>query len=174
MERAMNDPRGKTTKYFELSEARSDGLMNIGRAAEASGVSAKMIRHYESIGLLPDATRTVAGYRVYRERDVHTLRFIRRARDLGFAMKEIGELLGLWGNRRRASADVKKVAARHLHELDEKIRELQDMRATLAHLADHCHGDDRPDCPILQDLSDAPVPRTGRRQALCRLPHQAG
>jgi Cu(I)-responsive transcriptional regulator len=140
-------------KYVELAEARSDGLMNIGRAADASGVSAQMIRHYESIGLLPGATRTVAGYRVYRDSDVHTLRFIRRARDLGFSIKEIGALLRLWNNRRRASADVKELAARHMRELDEKIRELQQMRETLAHLAHHCHGDGRPDCPILEDLS---------------------
>lgn len=153
-----------TPRYFELAEARGDGLMNIGRAAEASGVSAKMIRHYESIGLLPDATRTVAGYRVYRERDVHTLRFIRRARDLGFSIEHIGDLLKLWANRRRASADVKKLAAHHMRELDEKIQELQDMRATLAHLAQHCHGDERPDCPILQDLSTA-APARARRAA---------
>lgn len=142
-------------KYFELAEARSDGLVNIGHAAQASGVSAKMIRHYESIGLLPDATRTVAGYRVYRDSDVHTLRFIRRARDLGFSMKEIGALLGLWHNRRRASSEVKKLAARHMQQLDAKIAEMQAMRDTLAHLAQHCHGDDRPDCPILEDLSGA-------------------
>ncbi len=140
-------------KYFELAEARGDGLMNIGRAADASGVSAKMIRHYESIGLLPDATRTVAGYRVYRDSDVHTLRFIRRARDLGFPIKEIGALLGLWNNRRRASSEVKKLAARHMQQLDDKIAEMQSMRDTLAHLAHHCHGDDRPDCPILHDLA---------------------
>jgi Cu(I)-responsive transcriptional regulator len=142
-----------TTKYFELSEARSDGLLNIGRAAEASGVSPKMIRHYESIGLLPAAGRTVAGYRIYKEGDVHTLRFIRRARDLGFSMKEIGALVSLWGNRRRASADVKKLAAGHMQRLDAKIHEMQSMRDTLAHLAEHCHGDDRPDCPILDDLA---------------------
>jgi Cu(I)-responsive transcriptional regulator len=141
------------TKYFELAEARSDGLFNIGRAAEASGVSAKMIRHYESVGLLPAAGRTVAGYRIYRDADVHTLRFIRRARDLGFSMKEIGALVGLWQNRKRASADVKKLAARHMRQLDEKIRELQAMRDSLAHLARHCHGDERPDCPILEDLA---------------------
>ncbi|HEU0202754.1 MAG TPA: Cu(I)-responsive transcriptional regulator [Burkholderiaceae bacterium] len=140
-------------KYFELAEARSDGLLNIGRVAAATGVSAKMIRHYESIGLLPAAGRTVAGYRIYQERDVHALRFIRRARDLGFSMKEIGTLLGLWNNRRRASADVKKLAARHILQLDEKIHEMQAMRDTLAHLAEHCHGDGRPDCPILEDLS---------------------
>jgi Cu(I)-responsive transcriptional regulator len=141
------------TKYFELSEARGEGLMNIGRAAEASGVSAKMIRHYESVGLLPAAGRTVAGYRIYRDSDVHTLRFIRRARDLGFSMKEIAALLGLWRNRGRASGDVKKLAARHMRELDEKIGAMQAMRDTLAHLAEHCHGDQRPDCPILEDLA---------------------
>jgi Cu(I)-responsive transcriptional regulator len=140
-------------KYFELSEARQDGLLNIGRAAEASGVSPKMIRHYESIGLLPAAGRTVAGYRIYREGDVHTLRFVRRARDLGFSMKEIGALVGLWQNRRRASSDVKKLAARHMQQLETKIREMQSMRDTLAHLAEHCHGDERPDCPILEDLA---------------------
>lgn len=151
-------------KYFELAEARSDGLMNIGRAAEASGVSAKMIRHYESIGLLPGATRTVAGYRVYRDADVHTLRFVRRARDLGFSIKEIGALLGLWNNRRRASSDVRKLAARHMQELDTRIAQLQSMRDTLAHLVHHCHGDDRPDCPILHDLSgdsEAPAAAAG-------------
>jgi Cu(I)-responsive transcriptional regulator len=141
------------TKYFELSEARNDGLLNIGRAAEASGVSAKMIRHYEAIGLLPAAGRTVAGYRIYREGDVHILKFIRRARDMGFSMKEIAALVGLWQNRRRASGDVKKLAARHMQQLDEKIRELQAMRDSLSHLANHCHGDDRPDCPILDDLA---------------------
>jgi Cu(I)-responsive transcriptional regulator len=140
-------------KYFELSEARRDGMMNIGRVAEASGVSAKMIRHYESVGLLPRAGRTVAGYRIYRDSDVHTLQFIRRARDLGFSMKEIGALVGLWRNRGRASGDVKKLAGRHMKQLDEKIRELQAMRDTLAHLAEHCHGDERPDCPILDDLA---------------------
>lgn len=140
-------------KYFELGAARSDGMLAIGRVAEAAGVSAKMIRHYESIGLLPAAGRTVAGYRIYHERDVHVLRFIRRARELGFGMKEIGALLGLWNNRRRASADVKRLAAKHMVQLDGKIHAMQAMRDTLAHLAQHCHGDDRPDCPILEDLS---------------------
>src|SRR5512139_3828554 len=112
------------TKYFELAEARSDGLLNIGRAAEASGVSAKMIRHYESIGLLPAAGRTVAGYRIYRDGDIHTLRFIRRARDLGFSMKEIAALVGLWQNGRRSSSEVKKLAGQHMRDLDQKIREL--------------------------------------------------
>ncbi|HQZ44833.1 MAG TPA: Cu(I)-responsive transcriptional regulator [Usitatibacteraceae bacterium] len=142
-------------KYFELSEARSDGFFNIGEAAEASGVSAKMIRHYEETGLVPKAGRTIAGYRIYREADVHVLRFIRRSRDLGFSMKEIAALLGLWQDRRRASADVKRLASRHIAELDARIAELQGMRVTLEHLVHCCHGDDRPDCPILNDLAGA-------------------
>ena len=140
-------------KYFEMSEARRDGFMNIGEAAASSGVSAKMIRHYEEQGFVPKAGRTVAGYRVYRENDVHALRFIRRARDMGFSLKEIKDLLGLWHNRRRASADVKRLADRHVKELDRKIAEMQAMRRTLVNLVEHCHGDDRPDCPILDDLA---------------------
>jgi Cu(I)-responsive transcriptional regulator len=127
--------------------------MNIGQAAEQSGVSAKMIRHYESIGLVEQARRTDGGYRIYTDNDVHTLRFIRRARDLGFSMKEIGQLLGLWRNRRRASGDVRRVAQQHITELDQKIAELQAMRRTLTELVQHCHGDRRPECPILDDLS---------------------
>lgn len=127
--------------------------MNISQAASASGVSAKMIRHYESIGLLRASSRTRSGYRQYGERDAHLLRFIRRARDLGFSLPEIKTLLGLWGNRRRASADVKRLALAHVADLDRKIAELQGMRATLAHLAHCCHGDARPDCPILADLA---------------------
>jgi MerR family copper efflux transcriptional regulator len=141
------------TKYFELAEAKRDGLFNIGQAAEASGVSAKMIRHYEENGFIAKAGRTVAGYRIYRDSDVHVLRFIRRARDLGFSLKEIKTLLGLWENRRRASADVKRLALKHVEELDRKIAEMQAMRRTLVDLAEHCHGDHRPDCPILEDLA---------------------
>jgi MerR family copper efflux transcriptional regulator len=126
--------------------------MNIGQAAAASGVTAKMIRHYEELKLLKPATRTAAGYRVYDEKEVHTLRFIRRARDLGFSIKEIEALLALWQNRRRASADVRAVAREHLVALDRKIQELQGMRRTLEQLIHHCHGDERPDCPILDDL----------------------
>ena len=140
-------------KYFELADARRDGLMNIGEAAQASGVSAKMIRHYEESGFVPKAGRTVAGYRVYRETDVHVLRFVRRARDLGFSMKVIKELIGLWNNRRRASGDVKRLVQHHVTQLDQKIAELQAMRRTLVDLAHHCHGDHRPDCPILDDLA---------------------
>ncbi len=142
-------------KYFELSDARREGWFNIGQAAEASGVSAKMIRHYEETGLLARAGRTVAGYRIYRDADVHVLRFIRRARDMGFTMKEIGALLALWQDRGRASADVKRLARRHLADLDARIAELQGMRRTLEHLVHCCHGDDRPDCPILDDLAGA-------------------
>jgi Cu(I)-responsive transcriptional regulator len=145
-----------TGRYFELAAAKRDGLMNIGEAATASGVSAKMIRHYEESGVGPRPGRTVAGYRVYRDIDLHVLRFIRRARDLGFSLKEIKALLGLWNNRRRASADVKQLVQRHILELDRKIDELAAMRRALMDLARHCHGDHRPDCPILDDLAKDP------------------
>lgn len=127
--------------------------MNIGEAAKASGVTPKMIRHYEENGLVPKTKRTVSGYRMYGQNEVHTLRFIRRARDLGFSLAEIKALLGLWGNRRRASADVKELAMKHVTALDAKIAEMQAMRRTLVDLAEHCHGDHRPDCPILDDLA---------------------
>jgi MerR family copper efflux transcriptional regulator len=127
--------------------------MNIGRAAQESGVSAKMIRHYEAIGLMSRARRTDGGYRIYSGNDIHTLRFIRRARDLGFSMKQIERLLGLWRNRRRASGDVRRIALQHIDDLQAKIESLQAMRRTLQQLVQHCHGDDRPECPILDDLS---------------------
>jgi Cu(I)-responsive transcriptional regulator len=133
--------------------------MNIGDAAQRSGISAKMIRHYEELGLIRPAARTAAGDRVYDDREVHTLRFIRRARDLGFSIKEIQRLLGLWQNRRRASADVRRIAKAHIAELDEKIRELKSMRATLETLVQTCHGDERPDCPILEDLAASAAKR---------------
>lgn len=138
---------------MEHSQAVERGLMDIGRAAQATGVSAKMIRHYESIGLLPKAKRTLANYRVYGPNDVHTLRFIKRARALGFTMSDIKELVGLWQNHSRSSAAVKSHAGRHVRGLREKIAQLQSMVDTLEHLAKHCHGDDRPECPILDDLS---------------------
>lgn len=126
--------------------------MNIGQASAASGVSAKMLRYYEEIGLLPKAARTEAGYRVYLANEVNTLRFIRRARDLGLSIERIKLLVGLWRDRERSSADVKRVAQEHVTELDAKILELTAMRDTLQELADACHGDQRPDCPILHDL----------------------
>lgn len=127
--------------------------MNIGEAAKATGVSAKMIRYYEETGLIRPAARTASGYRVYRDRDIQTLRFIRRARDLGFSMKEIEGLLALWQDRARASADVKAIALSHVADLERRIEEMRGMAATLTHLAAHCHGDGRPDCPILDDLA---------------------
>lgn len=145
---------GKTLPEF--ATAREQGLYSIGRAAELSGVTPKMIRHYESLGLIPKAARTLGDYRVYSAAEVHTLRFIRRARSLGFSMQEIGGLLGLWRNQRRASAEVKRLAQKHIAELDSRIEELRSMRATLADLAAHCHGDQRPECPILDDLGRLP------------------
>ncbi len=127
---------------------------NIGVAATCSGVSAKMVRHYESLGLLPAVPRTESGYRRYGAKEVHTLRFIRRARDLGFGMAEIAELLKLWQNRRRASADVKRIALRQVAELERRMAAMAQMRDSLMHLADCCQGDHRPDCPILDDLAD--------------------
>lgn len=126
--------------------------MNIGEAASASGVSAKMVRYYESVGLLPAAARTASGYRDYDDKDVHRLRFVRRARDFGFSMEEIGELLALWQDRGRSSKDVKRIALAHVAELDQKILHLTSLRDALTHLAHCCHGDNRPDCPILKDL----------------------
>ena len=127
----------------------------IGQAAQASGVSARMVRHYEGLGLLRAVARTDSGYRQYSEADVHSLRFIKRARELGFSMDEIGELVGLWHNRRRASASVKRIAQKHLGELEQRIAAMQAMHSTLSHLVHCCHGDARPDCPILDDLANA-------------------
>lgn len=128
--------------------------MNISQAAQASGLTPRMIRHYETIGLLPAAERSPAGYRRYTERDLHTLRFIQRGRRLGFGIEKIGQLLALWQDRERSSKEVKALAQGHLRELDEKIASLQGMRDTLAELADCCRGDNRPDCPILARLAD--------------------
>ncbi len=129
------------------------GSLNIGAAAEVSGVSAKMIRHYEAIGLIPKVRRTASDYRIYSGNDVHMLRFIRHARDLGFAMAQIAELLRLWRDQRRPSREVKHVALAHIAALERKIGELQAMKASLEHLTAHCHGDERPECPILDDLA---------------------
>lgn len=128
--------------------------MNIGQAASASGVSAKMIRHYEQVGLFPGPPRTEGGYRQYGEREIHMLRFIRHARDLGFSIQQIGELVGLWQNRGRSSREVKRLAQAHINELQRKTQELLAMQATLEHLVHCCHGDDRPDCPIIDTLAD--------------------
>jgi MerR family copper efflux transcriptional regulator len=129
--------------------------MQIGDASKATGVSAKMIRHYESIGLIPEADRRSSNYRDYGSEDVHRLGFIRRARDLGFSIEEIRELLKLWGDRERSSGDVKALTLEHIGELDKKIELLTEMRATLSHLASCCDGDDRPECPIIEGLAGA-------------------
>jgi len=128
--------------------------MSIGQAAGASGVSAKMIRYYEQTGLVPPAERLESGYRVYTDADVHRLRFIRRARDLGFSLAEIDDLLNLWHDTSRRSADVKRIASSHIASLRERIDTLNQMVATLQHLVDCCAGDHRPECPILSDLED--------------------
>lgn len=146
---------GKLELPLDHAEALGQGLLDIGRASRASGVSVKMIRHYEAIGLLGIVARTYANYRVYSDKDVHTLRFIKRARTLGFDMNDIRELLALWQDRSRPSASVKKIAVGHLQGLRRRIAEMQSMAATLQHLTHNCHGDSRPDCPILEDLASA-------------------
>jgi MerR family copper efflux transcriptional regulator len=151
-------PVGKSAKErAEFAVAKEHGYYSIGKAAELSGVTPKMIRHYESLELIPKAARTAGDYRVYTQADIHTLRFIRRARTLGFAIEEIGTLLGLWRNQRRTSEQVKRLALKHVAELDTKIAELQSMRGALAELAKNCHGDTRPECPILDDLGRLPT-----------------
>ncbi|MCX8998477.1 Cu(I)-responsive transcriptional regulator [Rhizobiaceae bacterium BDR2-2] len=132
--------------------------MNIGEAAAASGVSAKMIRYYEEIGLIPKADRTASNYRTYGMETVHSLRFIRRARELGFPLEETATLLKLWADRSRSSASVKRVAQGHVAALERKIAGLQDMLSTLRHLVHCCDGDERPDCPILNDLAGGERP----------------
>ena len=149
-------------------EEKDMHVMNIGQAATASGVSAKMIRHYEQVGLFPEPGRTDSGYRQYSEKEVHTLRFIRQARDLGFSIQQIGELVGLWQNRRRPSRQVKALAEAHIKELEKKTQDLLAMKATLEHLVQCCHGDDRPDCPILDTLAaenGAPTATKARKGA---------
>lgn len=143
--------------------------MNIGEAARASGISAKMIRYYEQIGLIEPAVRSEGNYRVYSERDVHSLRFLRRARDLGFSPEQMHELLALWRNQVRASGDVKTMALGHIETLEARIADMQAMVRTLAHLARTCHGDDRPDCPILDDLA---APDAAKAPSARRAPHR--
>jgi Cu(I)-responsive transcriptional regulator len=136
--------------------------MNIGEAASRSGVSAKMIRYYEGVGLISKAQRTESGYRTYSDTDIHSLRFIRRARDLGFPVERIRELLRLWTDQSRTSHEVKEIALAHVAELNADIARLTELRDVLQHLAGQCHGDDRPQCPILEDLSgtsSAPAPQ---------------
>lgn len=130
--------------------------LNIGQAAKHSGVSAKMIRHYEEIGLLPKVARTESGYRQYQDSDIHNLRFVRTARDLGFSIKEIESLLRLWQNRKRASKDVKRIALARIDDLERRIEEMQTMKRALEHLAHCCRGDARPECPILDNLAATP------------------
>lgn len=140
--------------------------VTIGVAAQRAGVSARMLRHYEGLGLLPGIGRTDSGYRLYTAADVHTLRFIRRARDVGFAIPEITLLLDLWRNQRRASAQVKAIAQRHMDDLDQRIAALQTMQRSLQPLLACCQGNDRPDCPILDDLAAADMAvSTPSRQA---------
>lgn len=146
--------------------------MNIGEAAAAAGVSPKMIRHYEQIGLVPEATRTESGYRQYSERDVSILRFIRQSRQLGFSIEQIAGLLGLWSDRARASREVKALAQSHLDALNEKMRELGQMQAGLERLVASCHGDDDPHCAILDGLAvhspEAPPPGAAAPQAILK------
>lgn len=156
----LDMPAGKGGKRMSVAtdiaaNVTLSSAMNIGEAARASGVTAKMIRYYESVGLLAARSRTAAGYRVYGPEEVHSLRFIRQARRLGFLVEDIRRLLALWHDRSRASADVKAIALEHVGELDRRIAELTQMRDTLVHLAAHCHGDARPDCPIIERLADA-------------------
>lgn len=138
---------------LEHADAIEQGMMDIGAASRASGVSVKMIRHYEAIGLLPRVARTYANYRVYSANDVHMLRFIKRARTLGFPMSDIAELVSLWRNKSRSSAAVKKLAGKHVEELKRKVAELNAMLGTLQDLMRHCHGDNRPECPIIEGLA---------------------
>ena len=142
--------------------------MKIGQAASASGISERMIRHYEKIGLMPTAARRESGYRDYDSTDVHTLTFIGRARDLGFSMEEIRKLLELWQDRSRASHDVKELALARAAELKRKERALHEMRRSLEHLAASCHGDERPDCPIIGELEGQPAALFRRKATQAR------
>lgn len=158
--------RRNTQPRPEMAEARQKGFFNIGEASQASGVSAKMIRHYENIGLIPAANRTFANYRIYTSNDVHTLQFIKRARTLGFAIKQIAMLLSLWQDRSRSSSEVKQLASEHIDQLEQKIFEMQSMSNVLKQLVQHCHGDHRPDCPILDGLAITSANESGCGQHL--------
>ena len=143
--------------------------MNIGQAAKASGLSAKMVRHYEAVGLVPAPARTDAGYRQYSASEVHTLRFIRQARDLGFSIHEIGELLSLWHNRERPSRLVKALAQAQIQALEQKAQDLLAMKTTLQNLVQCCHGDERPDCPILDTLANGAPALAASRAGLRKM-----
>jgi len=147
----MASPLDASTRM--TTSAQEAAPVNIGSAAEQCGVSAKMIRYYESLGMLGKVRRTDSGYRQYSQAEVHVLRFIKRARDLGFSMAEIAELVSLWNNRRRTSASVKRIAQKHADELAQRVAALQEMQRTLSHLIHGCHGDSRPECPILDKLA---------------------
>lgn len=138
---------------LELADAHQQGLYAIGEAAKLTGLTPKMIRHYESLGLVIPTDRTQSNYRVYQSRDIHLLRFVKSARELGFSMKQIATLTSLWQDSGRTSAEVKTLALEHIQEMDERIRSLQQMRNALNNLASQCHGDDRPDCPILDAIA---------------------
>lgn len=148
MKRQQAEPKLAT------AEAREKGLYNIGQAADASGVSAKMIRHYEQNGLIAPAKRTLSNYRMYNDRDIHQLRFIKQARDLGFSIKQIGHLLALWQDQGRRSAEVKQLAQTHIADIEARIQQLEAMKITLSDLIHRCQGNDRPDCPILASLAN--------------------
>ncbi len=135
--------------------------VSISKAAQLAGISARMARHYESLNLLPHVGRTDSGYRLYSEADVHTLRFIRRSRDLGFSMDEIETLLNLWNDKQRASSSVKEIAQKHIEVLSERIAAMQSMQRSLQQLVHSCHGDQRPDCPILDNLADPTTDSAG-------------
>lgn len=139
-------------KTLELADAHAQGLHSIGEAAKLTGLSTKMIRHYETLGLISPGNRTYANYRIYQTRDIQLLHFIKSARDLGFSMKQIAILTSLWQDSNRNSSDVKKLALEHIKEMDERIQLLQQMRQALSELAERCHGDSRPDCPILNAM----------------------
>ena len=138
--------------------------MQIGDAAEASGISAKMIRYYEEIGLIPPPKRRDSGYRIYEETDVHRLRFVQRARELGFPVERIRELLQLWNDRKRPSREVKRVALEHIADMNEQIRRMRELVGTLKHLAEACEGDSRRHCPILDELAGSSANGTARQQ----------
>ena len=156
------DSAGKSGNSATAAAASVRWPVPIGVAAQRAGVSARMLRHYEALGLLPPVARTDSGYRQYAEADVHALRFVRRARDLGFSMQEITTLLGLWQDKARASSQVKSIAQAHIDDLHTRIAAKQDMQRTLQQLVRCCHGDDRPDCPILDDLAAAAVPQASK------------